>query len=270
MFTPIEQTTLAYQDEHNLTEYDFGEVNGTSQPQLHDTFQMVHVIVRLLEGLLAILGNGATVLAIMKFEYLRTTTNFIICSLAVADILGGLNPLLLLLHSQLTTNFNVWVRLCLVEQSLSLMSSGMNVITIMLISFDRCIYIQYPLRYYSLVKSSQVIVMLVASWVFLIIQVVVLFQTGLKVWPGMTCRAHAFFDGLTYTILVNGQFLFYTIIIIVLYSRIACIAYKQAIAVGNEQVGIAFIISISIVCCLLLLFCNILESKLSMSQLKKL
>ena len=66
--------------------------NATSGDKFHDvTFETVYVISRNVQALITIFVNFLTILVIVRFKRLHTTSNVLIASLAVADFLTGLS-----------------------------------------------------------------------------------------------------------------------------------------------------------------------------------
>ena len=78
-------------------------------------FMITYFAVRILWSVLALVGNTLTIVVVSKFEELHTNNNFLICSLAAADILGGLlTPLDMAYH--ILYKYPSYVPICLVEK----------------------------------------------------------------------------------------------------------------------------------------------------------
>ena len=98
--------------------------NDTATGQVLKYFLMVNAGIRSVEGLLAIIGNGLTVMAIMRFEYLRSCTNYLVATLGIADMVGGVTALMLLGNYLIDMSDVTWRYACTVEQTLNYISSG--------------------------------------------------------------------------------------------------------------------------------------------------
>ena len=198
------------------------------QTKLPTWFLIVNIFVRAIEGVLALLGNSLTIAAVTRFEFLRTTSNLLVCQLAVADIIGGLSPVWMVSQYALRWNFAVWHVFCVVDQTLGMLSSFLNVFIIAAIAVERCLYISYPLRYHSLVTTRVAVGTIVGLWVFCVGGIATFLLLGIGRQEGMDCRPGNVF--LSPAFQVNNQVIFFilTIIIVIMYSRIAWIAYHQA------------------------------------------
>ena len=64
----------------------------TSEDEFHDvTFETIYAILRNVKALITIFVNFLTILVIVRFKRLHTTSNVLIASLAVADFLTGMS-----------------------------------------------------------------------------------------------------------------------------------------------------------------------------------
>ena len=163
------------------------------ETKLPTWFLVLYIFVRAIEGILALLGNSLTVAAIIKFEFLRTTSNILVCGLAMADIIGGLSPIWMVGQYALRENFATWHIFCVIDQVLALLASYLNVSIITAIAVDRCIYISYPLRYPNIVTSRVAIGSLVFIWVLCASEVVIFLLLGIGRYKGMDCRSRNLF-----------------------------------------------------------------------------
>ena len=191
-------------------------------------FLVVNLFVRAIEGVLALLGNSLTIAAVTRFEVLRTTSNLLVCQLAVADILSGLSPIWMVCQYALRWNFAAWHVFCVIEQTLGMLSSFLNVSIIAAIAVERCIYISYPLRYVSLITTRVVVGTIVGLWVFCVTEITTFLLLGTGMKEGMDCRSTTVFNSPAFKMNTQVSFFIITIIIVVMYSRIAWIAYHQA------------------------------------------
>ena len=83
----IENKTESY-----LIFNDTSDNNTTSGDKFHDVrFETIYVISRNVQALITIFVNFLTILVIVRFKRLHTTSNVLIASLAVADFLTGLS-----------------------------------------------------------------------------------------------------------------------------------------------------------------------------------
>lgn len=107
-----------------------------------------YILVNVFTALLAIVGNFFLLFAVFKSNRLRTTSNYFLCSLAVADFLVGLIavPLnILRIDTSLSARYLQAIGkifdFCVLQ---TLMATTFNLV---LVSIDRYIAIKWPLRY---------------------------------------------------------------------------------------------------------------------------
>ena len=86
-FLSAENKTESYPNFNNTS-----DCSVTSEDEFHDvTFETIYAISRNVQALITILVNFLTILVIVRFKRLHTTSNVLIASLAVADFLTGMS-----------------------------------------------------------------------------------------------------------------------------------------------------------------------------------
>ena len=113
-----------------------------------------------------ICGNLLVIIAIYRYETLRTTTNFFILSLAVSDLLVGiLAPYFSLVHyTDLGLNENKYH--CIIGFCLMMLTCGTSMTNLVGISIERYISIRYPLEYVRWVTPFRVKIVIAVIWVY--------------------------------------------------------------------------------------------------------
>lgn len=116
-----------------------------------------------------VLGNGFVILAFATTRRLRTTTNYFVLSLAVADIMVGSLSLPIFTvainkgyrwQQQHPTVVHLWT-------AVDIITAIASIVNLVYISIDRYICIQYPFRYYALLNKTKITVMIIlASWLY--------------------------------------------------------------------------------------------------------
>ena len=120
----------------------------------------VYHLIRLVQGLLAILGNGITIIVILKYRTLFTTTNIFILCLACSDFLAGALVCPMSFTTYVTDDGSPeWFQLCRVKETANLFVQGFTLGSTFLIALDRYIYIVHPFRYQTLLTSNRVVTM---------------------------------------------------------------------------------------------------------------
>ena len=113
VFSFLENTSIATDTINGTT---LGNLTPSITPMNKPyPFMGLYLGIRALWSILAIVGNALTIFVVVKFQNLQTNNNILICSLAAADILGGMLGPVYIFHQ---THFNhpIYVPSCLVEK----------------------------------------------------------------------------------------------------------------------------------------------------------
>ena len=210
--------------------------NQEGDPELPTAFLTFQFSVRMLWTVFAIFGNVLTIVAVACFESLQNNTSYLICSLAVADLLGGtVTPMVIAHH--LLKDKPIFIPLCLVEKTISALSTLTNLVSISWIAIDRFIFIAHPLHYPMWVTPRRTFCVITISWILSITEVVGLFSIGANLKMGMTCKLPVFLSNLVFNQIFVPQIFVFAFITICFYVAICRIAYKQgqAIAALNQS-----------------------------------
>ncbi|XP_077409119.1 trace amine-associated receptor 1-like [Vanacampus margaritifer] len=178
-----------------------------------------------------ICGNLLVIIAIIYFKQLHIPTNYLILSLAVADLLVGI---LVFPFSMAFTVFSCWHHeglLCKIRGSFDVTLSTASILNLCCISIDRYYAVCQPLTYRSKIHSHVIGIMILVSWgVSALIGIGI---TGAGFNQGK-CEEQCLIDALISTTLAC-IFSFYVPVIIMLsiYFRIFLVAQRQ---VRNIQI----------------------------------
>ncbi|XP_031561182.1 histamine H2 receptor-like [Actinia tenebrosa] len=126
----------------------------------------VFIILNGISGFASIIGNSLVVLVIFKTKVLRTTSNFFISSLALADLIVGLiiNPLYIVIISH-----NVWLEqhpLMKMENFLWIHSLTATTFSLCLVSVERYVAISRPFRYPKNMNKKRCFFVVLTMWFF--------------------------------------------------------------------------------------------------------
>ena len=219
---------------------NYTEMNVTkySAPIFHEQWQWIYltyITVKCLWGLLSLAGNSLTLYVIWKYDELRTTSNMMIVSLSLGDLLGGVcGTVLLVLYYSTVPTSQAWLAICCTEDAVFQISTGINISTICLISVDRYIYIHNPLRYHEIVKIRNIIGCIVCMWLYLItiMITVVIISADVMIETKMCSMTVA--SPVLYMSLVLSHFGLLSIITLTIYCKIAYTAYQQSRRIQTE------------------------------------
>ncbi len=194
---------------------------------------IISFTIRIIWCIFGLVGNLLTLLAIWKFDYLQTVTNYNIVSLAVADLLSAL---CILMDLAKEGDHPLWIFTCVSFLLLFWSGSCGNIFSMFCISVERFIFIHRPLYYYNVVTGRRIVTCLTILWLyftlgvlsFFIIAIPQLNQSGvcnlrLVIYPCLNC-------------VMQPHFWTFSLIIIVLSLKIGHTAYKQHRAI-QQSIG---------------------------------
>ncbi|XP_062479265.1 D(4) dopamine receptor isoform X2 [Pezoporus occidentalis] len=148
-----------------------GPCNGTALPPAPPPPAAGHNIAALVLGIVLILlivgGNGLVCLSVCTERALKTTTNYFIVSLAVADLLLALLVLPLYVYSEFQGG--VWslsMVLCDALMTMDVMLCTASIFNLCAISVDRFIAVSVPLNYNRRQIDLRQLILISTTWIF--------------------------------------------------------------------------------------------------------
>ncbi|XP_070782014.1 trace amine-associated receptor 1-like [Enoplosus armatus] len=223
----VNWTSTVY-DTHPCYESDNTTYVFTSNPSI------ICVLLYIFLGLLSvatICGNLLVIISIIYFKQLHIPTNYLILSLAVADLLVGV---LVFPFSMAFTVTSCWYHeglMCKVRGSFDVTLSTASILNLCCISIDRYYAVCQPLAYKSKINNRVIGIMILVSW-----GVSALIGIGIII-AGFNqgkCEGSCLIDALISTTLAC-IFSFYIPVIIMLciYLKIFLVAQRQANSIQN-------------------------------------
>ncbi len=115
--------------------------------QRHGRDEFVYAIIAIL-NLQALIGaflNILTIISVLKFDKLRTTSNMLVMSLSISDCLQIFGWIFSIFQEIYRNQRNMWNILCLGQVFCLVLSQGTTVFAICYIATDRAISIIFPI-----------------------------------------------------------------------------------------------------------------------------
>ncbi|XP_068199164.1 trace amine-associated receptor 1-like [Antennarius striatus] len=209
--------------------YEFSTSNiFTSQPSI------LCVSLYVFLGLLAVLttcGNLLVIISIIYFKQLHTSTNYLILSLAVADLLVGVLVFPLSMAFTVTSCFYHEGFFCKVRGSFDITLSQASILHLCCISIDRYYAICQPLSYKCKINDRVIGIMILVSWGISALIGIGIIIAGFN--QGK-CEDGCLLDALISTT-VGCIFSFFVpaIIMLSIYLKIFLVAQRQANSIQN-------------------------------------
>ncbi|XP_029984665.1 trace amine-associated receptor 1-like [Sphaeramia orbicularis] len=220
-------------DIHPCFELDNTTYSITSQPSI--ICVLVYMFLSLL-SVATICGNLLVIISIIYFKQLHTPTNYLILSLAVADMLVGV--LVFPLSMIYTINSCLYHEdvFCKVRDCFDVALSTSSILNLCCISIDRYYAICHPLTYKSTVTVNVVRIMILVIW-----SIAALIGIGITVggFSQGTCEEMCSVDVVLSNIMGPIlAFYFPAIIMLCIYVKIFLVAQKQAISIQRTKSGV--------------------------------
>ncbi|XP_068199114.1 trace amine-associated receptor 1-like [Antennarius striatus] len=192
------------------------------------------VVLYVFLGLLSVVticGNLLVIISIIYFKQLHTSTNYLILSLAVADLLVGVLVFPLSMAFTVTACLYHEGLFCKIRTSFDIVLSTASILNLCCISIDRYYAICQPLTYKSKITNQIIGFMILMSWgTAALICLGVMFSGCIQ----GQCEQSFLIDALISTIL-PCIFSFYIPVITMLsiYLKILLVAKRQANSIQN-------------------------------------
>uniref|UniRef100_A0A4W6BM10 G-protein coupled receptors family 1 profile domain-containing protein n=1 Tax=Lates calcarifer TaxID=8187 RepID=A0A4W6BM10_LATCA len=183
-------------------------------------------------SVLIMCGNLLVIISIIYFKQLHTPTNYLILSLAVADLLVGVVVLPFSMILSVGSYWQLEDLLCKVRGSFDIFLCTSSILNLCFISVDRYYAVCQPLRYRIKINVRVVVIMILVSWT--VSAVIGIGVTILGPKQGQCNRRCALFQTTSSTIM-GAVFSFYlpAIIMFAIYLKILMVAWRQARSIQN-------------------------------------
>uniref|UniRef100_UPI003AB04825 trace amine-associated receptor 1-like n=1 Tax=Centroberyx gerrardi TaxID=166262 RepID=UPI003AB04825 len=201
------------------------------------TPSIIRVLLYLFLGSLSVLtmcGNLLIIISIIYFKQLHTPANYLILSLAVADLLVGALVLPFIIAASVSSCWYLADLICNIGHSLDVSLSSSSILNLCFISIDRYYAVCQPLRYRTKMNYHAAVIMIVVSWGVSALVGIGIIIMGLNEGKckGKCFSFHIPLSSITACIL---SFYLPAIIMLSIYLKIFLVAQRQARSIQNTN-----------------------------------
>uniref|UniRef100_A0AAY4CVF5 Trace amine-associated receptor 1 n=1 Tax=Denticeps clupeoides TaxID=299321 RepID=A0AAY4CVF5_9TELE len=193
-------------------------------------------------------GNLLVIISIVHFKQLHTPTNYLVLSLAVADLLLGAIVMPPSMIRSVETCWYLGKWFCKIHSSTDVMCCTASILNLSLISIDRYYAVGRPLQYQTKITSNAIAVMITISWgisaavgfgmVFLELNIL-----GIEeLYNSIACEGRCVLLQSAMSSTVSSVLSFYIpgVIMLSIYLKIYLIAQRQAQLIQDSNVHSRF------------------------------
>ncbi|XP_068433667.1 trace amine-associated receptor 1-like [Clinocottus analis] len=178
-----------------------------------------------------ICGNLLVIISVSYFQQLHTPTNYLILSLAVADLLVGVIVFPFSMAFSLSSCVYHEGVICKVRSGVDISLSSASILNLCCISIDRYYAVCQPLTYRTKISDRVIVIMILVSWGVSVLIGVSIIIAGLN---NEKCEERCLIDVLLENT-IGPILTFYLPVLIMLciYVKIFLVAQKQARSIQN-------------------------------------
>ena len=157
-------STTVNQSQNLLEENVLYGCDGEVADTISKSEGIVFFIVSLVIIAVSIGGNSLLCFAVYKFKSLRKKSNFLLCSLAVTDLL---TPVMRLLSMALAVIYRKWIfscDWCKLSSCLGMFFCSASILHLCVITFERYVMIKYPYKYDTLITNHRIGAVILFIW----------------------------------------------------------------------------------------------------------
>ncbi|KAM6946065.1 trace amine-associated receptor 1-like [Aplochiton taeniatus] len=193
---------------------------------------------------LTVCGNLLVIITVSHFKQLRTPTNYLVLSLAVADLLLGTVVMFPSMVQCVETCWYFGELFCKIFQSADVLLCTASILNLSFISIDRYYAVCQPLKYRNKITVHTTLIMIFVSWgasaivgfgmIFLKLNILGI-EEFYDVYVACEGRCILFQSGVSSTVSSILSFYIPGIIMLSIYLKILLVAQRQARSIHNTK-----------------------------------
>ncbi len=230
---------MAYETEDHKTQYCFPAINSSciKEKRSSHEYNIMYMFFSLLSAWTVFL-NLLVIISVSHFKKLHTSTNLLILSLAVADLLIGLVVMPIEAIKLIETCWYFGDTYCGLFTIILGLLLSVSISTLVLIAVDRYMAVCHPLQYPHKITTAKTLIRICVCW-FFCLSYNISFATSNRYFGTSQktdiCYGECYFT-INYSWKLTDMFMFFIFpctLIITLYVRIFYVAHKQVKVINS-------------------------------------
>uniref|UniRef100_UPI0014474BE7 trace amine-associated receptor 1-like n=1 Tax=Epinephelus lanceolatus TaxID=310571 RepID=UPI0014474BE7 len=178
-------------------------------------------------------GNLLVIISIIYFKQLHTPTNYLILSLAVADLLVGVVVLPFSTILAVSSCWHLEGLLCKVRRCFDIFLCSSSIFNLCSISVDRYYAVCQPLRYRTKINVHVIVIMILVSWTVSALIGIGVTIRGLNEKQSNKCPLFQYSNLVSLAMVTGFTFYLSSIIMFTIYLKILIVAQRQVRSIQN-------------------------------------
>ena len=140
-------------------------------------------------------------------------------------------------QTSVSVTSEVWQNICLTKETLDLILTANNVLSVLWIAIDRYIAVMLPLRYVNIVTIPRISICLILSWISSSVFISILVAHTNNIAEELDCSYSPILSEHATYICLLPVFVLLTLTIVILYCKICYIAYQKVTITPSGNVA---------------------------------
>ena len=206
---------------NNYTDAIREQLSGEEGLVMDTLIVSVYFVCRLVESALAVLGNCLTIAIVARMKEMKTNTNLLIVSLALGDLLSGLDTPFYLI-AELNKDNPTGHVFCLLAEFIDLLGGFGNTFSIACIALDRFLAVVYPMWYNRTHTLHNTLFMLGLMWLYIAFFLSSLFVFGQEDYKYPLCFFKSNLSAWAHDVVIYGHVALLTLFTCLCYGKVWC------------------------------------------------
>nr|AKQ63019.1 orphan G-protein coupled receptor 19 [Platynereis dumerilii] len=166
--TSTEQSDFTTEGAKSFNEFILTD-SQLAQIKIYEDLNFASLIIYKIMAVFIAISNLMIIIAVLKYKNLRSSTNILIVSLALADLLNCPSLLLARMHPYIPVAkyYDIYIKIVIcLPHALTCASVSVSQATFVLLAIERWLAVTFPLKFKSLVTVKKIVIAVVVTWMY--------------------------------------------------------------------------------------------------------